>query len=112
VRLLERIYKPWDTRDNLYGNLLVIGFLVVQFLDGGLTYLGVRIWGPSIEGNPLLSSAMVYAGPATSLAAAKFVAITFGIVLHLYKVHTLIGLLTLFYVGAAILPWTALFLTI
>ena len=112
MRLLERIYKPWDTRDNLYGNLLVIGFLVVQFLDGGLTYLGVRIWGPSIEGNPLLSSAMVYAGPATSLAAAKFVAITFGIVLHLYKVHTLIGLLTLFYVGAAILPWTALFLTI
>jgi hypothetical protein len=100
-----------DSANSRFGNLVVVGFLIVQFLDGGFTYLGVSIWGPGIEANPLLSSAMAYVGPATSLAAAKFVAISFGIVLHLYKVHTLIALLTAFYVGAAIVPWTALFLT-
>src|SRR5690349_10924145 len=109
---MERIYKPWDAPDSLFGNLVVIGFFVVQFLDGGLTYLGVSIWGPQIEANPILGSAMAYVGPAAGLALAKFVAISFGIVLHLHRVHTLVALLTVFYVAAAIVPWTALFLAI
>ncbi len=108
---MDRFYKPWDTPNSLFGNLVVIAFLFVQALDGGLTYLGVSTWGPGIEGNPLLSSAMAYAGIGASLAAAKCVAIAFGIALHLCRVHTLVALLTLFYVAAAIIPWTALFLT-
>ena len=108
---MERFYKPWDAPNSLFGNFVVIAFLLVQVLDGGLTYLGVSIWGPGIEGNPLLSSAMAYAGTGASLAAAKSVAIAFGIALHLCRVHTLVALLTLFYVAAAIIPWTALFLT-
>lgn len=108
---MQRLYTPWDTRDSLFGNLVVIGFLLVQVLDGGLTYLGIAIWGPGIEGNPLLSSAIAYAGTATSLAVAKSIAIGFGMVLHLYRVHTLVAVLTLFYVAAAIIPWTALLLT-
>ena len=109
---IHKLYKPWDDPNSQFGNLVVVGFLIVQFLDGGLTYLGVRIWGPGIEANPLLSFAMGYAGIVTCLAAAKSVAIAFGIVLHLYRVHTVVALLTAFYVAAAIVPWAALFLTI
>lgn len=109
---MHRLYKPWDTPDSRFGDLVVLGFLVVQFLDGGLTYLGVTIWGPGVEANPLLSSAMAYLGIGASLAAAKSVAIGFGIILHLYRVHTMVALLTLFYVAAAIVPWAAVFLTI
>ena len=108
---MQRLYKPWDTPDNLFGNFVVIGFMLVQVLDGGLTYLGISIWGPGIEGNPLLSSAIAYAGTAASLTAAKSIAIGFGMLLHLYRVHTLVALLTVFYVAAAIIPWTALLLT-
>ena len=108
----HRLYKPWDNPNSQFGNLVVIGFLIVQVLDGALTYLGVSIWGPSIEANPLLSSAMSYAGILTCLAVAKSVAIGFGIVLHLYRVHTIVALLTAFYLAVAILPWAAVFLTI
>jgi hypothetical protein len=38
------------------------------------------------------------------------VAIGFGILLHLRRVHAVVALLTALYVGAAILPWTVLFL--
>lgn len=109
---MEHLYKPWDTPNSRFGNLVVLGFLIVQALDGGLTYLGVSIWGPGIEANPLLSSAMGYVGIGASLAAAKSVAIAFGIVLHLHRVHTMVALLTVFYVAAAIVPWAAVFLTI
>jgi hypothetical protein len=108
---MERIYRPWDRPNSLFGNFVVVGFLLVQVLDGALTYLGIAIWGPGIEGNPLLSSAMAYAGVGTGLAAAKSVAIGFGIILHLYRVHTLVAIITVFYVAAAIIPWTALLLT-
>ena len=91
--------------------MAVIGFLLVQFLDGGFTYLGVSFWGVGIEANPLVSSAVAAAGLGAGLAAAKLVAIGCGILLHLRRVHNLVALLTVVYVAAAILPWTALFLT-
>jgi mannose/fructose/N-acetylgalactosamine-specific phosphotransferase system component IIC len=94
----------------MFGDIAVIGFLLVQCLDGVFTYLGVSIWGPSIEANPIISAAMSVVGLATGLAGAKLVAVGFGIVLHLRRVHTLVAFLTLVYVAVAILPWTALFL--
>jgi hypothetical protein len=109
---MERLYKPWDKRHRLFGDLAVLSFLLVQFLDGGFTYVGVSLWGRGIEANPLLSSAMAYAGLGTSLAAAKLLAMSFGIMLHRFRVHTLVALLTVFYIAASIVPWTALFLTI
>jgi len=39
------------------------------------------------------------------------VAISFGILLHLRRVHNIVAALTAIYFAAAILPWTALFLT-
>jgi hypothetical protein len=107
---MARLYKRCDT-PSFFGDLIVVGFLLVQCLDGVLTYLGVTIWGLGIEANPLISSAVSAAGLGVGLFAAKLVAVGFGILLHLRRVHNLVALLTLIYLGVAILPWTALFLT-
>jgi uncharacterized protein DUF5658 len=104
------LYKRWDEPRAMFGDIAVIGFLLVQCLDGVFTYLGVTIWGLSIEANPIISAAMGVVGLATGLAGAKLVAVAFGIVLHLRRVHMLVAVLTLVYVAVAILPWTALFL--
>ncbi len=54
---------------------------------------------------------MALAGPIPGLAGAKLVAIGFGIILHLRRVHNIVALLTLVYLTVAILPWAALLLT-
>ncbi len=86
-------------------------FVLVQALDGVLTYLGVHTWGPSIEANPIVSSALTTVGVGTGLAAAKLFAIALGMLLHLRRVHLVVAFLAAFYVVVAILPWTVLFLT-
>ena len=105
------LYKRWDEPRSRWGDAVVITFVLTQCLDGVFTYLGVAIWGPGIEANPLISSAMSAVGVVYGLAGAKAVAITFGIVLHLRRVHNLVAALTGIYLAAAIVPWTALFLT-
>ena len=107
---MEDFYKRWDTPRCRFGDLAVLGFLVVQCLDGTLTYLGIAIWGPGIEANPIVSSAVAFAWVGTALTATKLLAICCGIALHLGRVHNLVALLTLMYVAIAILPWTAMFL--
>ena len=94
-----------------FGNAAVVCFVLVQYLDGILTYLGFHTWGPSIEANPLVSSAVGFAGLGGGLALAKLAAIGLGIALHLRQVHHVIALLTAFYLAVAILPWTYLFLS-
>jgi len=102
--------ERWHDRKSLFGDLMVVGFVLMQCLDGVFTYLGVGIWGPAIEANPLISSAMSTAGVAAGLGGAKVVAIGFGILLHLRRVHTVVAVLTAIYFTIAVLPWTALFL--
>jgi len=109
-RQMELLYKRWESPRSTFGDLIVLVFMIVQCLDGVFTYLGVRTWGPGVEANPLISSAMSVGGLAGGLAGAKLVAAAFGIVLHLRRVHNLVALLTAIYIAAAILPWTALFL--
>jgi hypothetical protein len=106
---MERIYR-WASPDSQYGNVAFLAFLLVQWLDGVFTYLGIVLWGPHIEANPLISSAVAYAGLGTGLAGMKLVAIACGMLLHLHGVHNLIALLTAVYLLAAILPWTLLFM--
>lgn len=108
---MERLYKRWDEPRCLFGDLAVIGFVIVQSLDGVFTYLGLSIWGTAIEANPLISSAVAVVGPAAGLTGAKLVAIGLGGLLHLRRVHNLVAVLTVIYTAAAILPWTALFLS-
>jgi hypothetical protein len=102
--------KRWHEPRSRFGDLVVIGFVLMQCLDGVFTYLGVRIWGPGIEANPLISSAMSTAGVAAGVGSAKALAIGFGILLHLRRVHYVVALLTAIYFTLAVLPWTALFL--
>jgi hypothetical protein len=104
------LYKRWDSPRSRFGDLMVIGFVLVQCLDGVFTYLGVTIWGPGIEANPLISGAMAAAGVLAALGGAKLMAIGLGILLHLRRVHNMVALLTAIYFAVAILPWTALFL--
>ena len=96
----------------LFGDIAVVCFVIVQCLDGVLTYLGVHIWGPSIEANPLVSSAVALAGVGGGLAAAKLAAIGLGMALHLWRVHGVVAFLTAFYIAVAIVPWTVLFLSL
>jgi hypothetical protein len=106
---MERWYARGNTQDRL-GDVIVLGFVLVQCLDGVFTYLGVSIWGAGIEANPIVSSAVSVAGLGAGLACAKLVAVGFGIALHLTRAHSVIAFLTAIYVALAILPWTALFL--
>ena len=107
---MGRLYRRWETPKSTFGDVVVLVFLIVQCLDGALTYLGVRFFGPGIEANPLISSAVGVLGLGAGLATAKLVAGGLGILLHLRRVHNLVALLTFVYICAAILPWTALFL--
>ena len=105
---MDLLTKSWHSADDRFGNLAVIGFLVVQYLDGVFTYLGFSIWGLNIEANPLIRSAVAVVGPGTGLALAKLVAIGFGMVLHLRRVHHVVAILTAIYVVLSIVPWTTL----
>jgi hypothetical protein len=102
----------WSSPHGLFGDLAMLVFVLVQALDGALTYLGVHTWGPAIEANPLVSSAVSMAGVGAGLMVAKLFAITLGILLHLRQAHTVIAALSAFYIAVAILPWGILFLTV
>lgn len=105
------LVKRWEPRSR-FGDLAVVGFLLMQCLDGVFTYHGVGIWGLAIEANPLISSAMAALGVAAGLGAAKGVAIGFGMMLHIRRIHNLVALLAAIYFTVAILPWTVLFFTV
>lgn len=95
-----------------FGDIAVLVFVLVQCLDGAFTYLGVHTWGLAIEANPLVSSALSFAGVGTGLAATKLFAVALGVMLHLRRVHLVVALLSVFYIAVAILPWTVMFLTL
>lgn len=104
---MERFCRSRVSSGAFLGNVAVIGFLLVQGLDGVFTYVGIAMWGRSIEANPLVSSAVALAGPGAGLVVTKLIAAACGIVLHLRRVHTVIAVLTAFYLAVAVLPWTA-----
>jgi hypothetical protein len=107
---VEHLYKRWDTPRCLFGDFVVLAFFAAQLLDGMFTYVGVSVWGPAIEANPLVSSAVAVAGLGAGLTGVKAIAIAFGMLLHLRRLHNLVALLTAIYFAIAILPWTAIFL--
>ena len=92
-------------RRSLFGDVVVVAFLIAQASDGVLTYVGVRTYGLHIEGNPLLGWLMAWVGQGVALTVAKTAAGAFGIVLHLTSVHRVVALLTAFYFAAAVVPW-------
>jgi hypothetical protein len=108
---MERFCRPWDNERSRFGDFAVLVFLLAQCLDGAFTYLGVSTWGIEIEGNPIVSLAVSVAGLGLGLVAAKLLAASLGIALHLRRVHHVVAVLAAIYVVFAILPWTAMFLT-
>jgi hypothetical protein len=99
------VSTPGGTRP-VYGDIALVVFLLAQVLDGVLTYLGVTLYGPQMEGNPIIAWLMDRLGEGPGLATAKVTASFFGIVLHLSAVHKAVALLAAFYVVVAIVPWT------
>jgi hypothetical protein len=97
------------TKESRFGNFIVLAFLVVQALDGALTYVGLATVGKVVEGNPLVASLMGVFGLGLGLTGAKLVAASLGIALHLFGTHRVIALLTAIYLAAAIVPWVAVF---
>jgi hypothetical protein len=105
---LAELWNARHTPRSLFGDAVLATFLLVQVLDGALTYTGVISFGVSIEGNPLLGWLMTLVGEGPALAGTKVLAGCCGIALHLTAVHRVLGALTCIYLAAAIVPWTAL----
>jgi hypothetical protein len=94
--------------ESFFGDVAVLSFLFAQAGDGVLTYVGLAVFGPQAEGNPILAALMAVVGAGPALAGVKLMAGSLGIALHLFGAHRLLALLTVFYLGAAVVPWTAL----
>jgi hypothetical protein len=94
----------------LFGDLAVVAFVIAQGLDGALTYLGLHTWGPGVEANPLVGSAVAFAGAGLGLTATKLFAVSLGMMLHLRQAHAVVAVLALLHFVVAIVPWTLMFL--
>lgn len=102
--------KLWNlpVRRSLFGDVVLLVFLLAQCLDGVFTYVGVISFGPGIEANPVVAMLMDVVGHGAGLIAAKSVAVGLGIALHIRGVHVAIALLAGFYLFAAVIPWVAI----
>jgi uncharacterized membrane protein len=97
-----------DIQRSVFGDIVLLVFLFAQCLDGVLTYVGVVTYGTAIEANPLIATMMAHFGHGLALMGAKTVAGLLGICLHLRQVHLVVGLLAVFYVAVAVIPWVAI----
>jgi hypothetical protein len=82
-----------------------IAFVMVQALDGGMTFLGIHTFGTPIEANPIISWYVSAMGPGLALLAAKSFAVACGIALHLAARHRTLAALACTYLVAAVGPW-------
>ena len=85
--------------------ILWLVFVLVQVLDGAMSYIGVSLHGPAIEANPLVAWYLNAFGPAVGFTAAKLFAITCGAVLYVTARHRWVAALTLLYLVVAVGPW-------
>jgi uncharacterized membrane protein len=82
-----------------------------QLLDGILTYIGLALLGIHMEANSFLRELMHAYGRAPVLFAAKFIAVTFVVILTFYAhrrrwFRWIIGLMICVYLALAVVPWT------
>ena len=95
------------TTRSVFGDIVLVLFMLAQAFDGVLTYIGVSTYGLEMEGNPIVAWLMATFGCEAGLAAAKVTAAVFGFALHCHAVHKTIAALTVFYLVVAIVPWVA-----
>lgn len=89
--------------------LILLVFLLLQLVDGVLTYTAVALLGVVGEGNVLLATLMQMAGPGPALVGAKTLAAACGLLLYVRGFYGILGALTALYVIAAITPWLLVF---
>ena len=89
--------------------LIIVVFLLLQVLDGVLTYTAVAWLGVVGEGNVLLATAMKVAGPGPALLGAKSIAAACGLLLYVRGFYLVLGALTGLYMLVAITPWLMVF---
>ena len=104
---LPRTWSP-TVRRSLFGDAVLVIFLLTQCFDGVFTYVGVLTFGASIEANPIIAVLMAQFGEGAALVGAKAVAGLLGIALHIRNVHGAVALLAAFYLAVAILPWSVI----
>jgi hypothetical protein len=80
-------------------------FVLVQALDGAMSYVGVSLHGPDIEANPLVGWYLMAFGPAVGFTVAKLFAVTCGAVLFMTGRYRWVAILTVVYVIFAVGPW-------
>jgi uncharacterized membrane protein len=95
-----------DPTRSMFGDVVLLVFLLAQCLDGVLTYVGISTFGEAIEANPLLAWYIAMFGPAVALIGAKAVAVACAAALHFCARHRTVGVLALVYLAAAVWPWT------
>lgn len=105
--------KLWNfpAQRSLFGDCVLLVFLLAQCLDGVFTYVGVKTYGIGIEANPLIAAMMSYVGHGPALMGAKSIAGLLGIGLHLRQVHSAVAALALFYLAVAVFPWVTILFT-
>lgn len=80
-------------------------FAGVQLADGVATLAGVGRFGPSVEANPILASAIVIFGAVPTLLTAKLIGILLGAVIYARAQYLVMAILLLVYVLGAIDAW-------
>ncbi|HYJ93505.1 MAG TPA: DUF5658 family protein [Vicinamibacterales bacterium] len=88
--------------------VLWMAFVIVQALDGVMSYVGVSLHGPGIEANPLVGWYLSAFGPAVGFTMAKLFAVTCGSVLYFTARYQWVAILTLVYLIFAVAPWVGL----
>lgn len=87
------------------GHIVFVLFLATQVFDGFLTYQGITRYGALAEANPILAWYVLVFGAGSAIVVAKSIAAACGVTLYLHAMHRTVGVLTLLYVTAAVLPW-------
>src|SRR5262245_3253497 len=98
------IERPTVTPFNV-GRALLLAFIATQVADGWLTYLGLVNFGLHIEANPVVAWYVATCGPGVGMLATKGFAVACALPLYKRALHSILALLTAFYVVTAILPW-------
>ena len=91
---------------SVFGDAILLAFLLTQLSDGVLTYVGISTFGEGIEANPLLAWYIATFGVGVAVVGAKALAVGCAVTLHAYARHRTVGVLTIVYLAAAVWPWT------
>jgi hypothetical protein len=98
-------YATSSGQSRLFGDVVWVLFIAAQAADGVCTYVGLRLFGIGMEGNPLIGWYAATFGIGPALAAAKLLAATCAAFLHTVGRHVTLASLTIVYLIGAVWPW-------